>query len=66
LNRNQIIRSLAELIDAKVDLDHPDKVVLVQLFDDWVALSVVAPRETFSVAEVLTSSTRRPPALPAI
>jgi protein-L-isoaspartate(D-aspartate) O-methyltransferase len=51
----QVIRSLAELIDAPVDLSHPDKVVLVQLFDDWVAFSVVAPSETFSVVKVLAA-----------
>lgn len=53
LDPNQVIRSLAELIDAKVDLSHPDKVLLIQLFDDWVAFSVVAPSETFSVVKVL-------------
>jgi hypothetical protein len=33
-------------------VDRPDKVLLVQLFDDWVAFSVVAPGETFSVVKV--------------
>jgi hypothetical protein len=37
---------------------HPDKVLLVQLFDDWVAFSVVAPSETFSVVKVRAA---RPP-----
>jgi tRNA(Ser,Leu) C12 N-acetylase TAN1 len=58
LDASQIIRSLAELIDAKVDLRHPDKVVLVQLFNDRVAFSVVAPSETFSVVKMLAA---RPP-----
>jgi protein-L-isoaspartate(D-aspartate) O-methyltransferase len=49
LDPNEVIRSLAELIDARVDLSHPDRIVLVQLFDDRVAFSVVAPREMFSV-----------------
>lgn len=46
-----LIRSLAELIDAKVDLGHPDKMVLAQLFDSWVAFSIVAPNEVFSVVK---------------
>jgi protein-L-isoaspartate(D-aspartate) O-methyltransferase len=55
LDRDEVIRSLAELIDARVDLAHPDKVVLVQVFDDWVAFSIVAPGETFSVVKVLAA-----------
>jgi hypothetical protein len=35
--------------------DRPDKVLLVQLFDDWVAFAVVAPGETFSVVKVLAA-----------
>ena len=52
LDPSQLIRSLAELIDAKVDLGHPGKIVLVQLFADWVAFSVVAPSEMFSVVKM--------------
>jgi predicted phosphoribosyltransferase/tRNA(Ser,Leu) C12 N-acetylase TAN1 len=51
LDPSWLIRSLAELIDAKVDLSHPDKVVLAQLFDKWVAFSIVAPNEVFSVVK---------------
>jgi protein-L-isoaspartate(D-aspartate) O-methyltransferase len=46
-----LVRSLAEFIDAKVDLGHPDKVVLAQLFDSRVAFSIVAPDEVFSVVK---------------
>jgi len=59
LDRTEIIRSLADLIDSRVDLSHPDKVVLVQLFDDWVAFSVVAPSETFSVIKELAAPSPR-------
>jgi hypothetical protein len=34
-----------------VDLGHPDRVLLVQLFDDWVAFSVVAPADVLSVVK---------------
>jgi hypothetical protein len=55
LEPGQVIRSLAELIDARVDLARPDKTVLVQLFDDWVSFAVVAPSETFSVVKMLAT-----------
>jgi protein-L-isoaspartate(D-aspartate) O-methyltransferase len=56
-----VIRELADLVDARVDPSHPDKILLVQLFGDRVALSVVAPGETFSVDKVLAA----PPPPPA-
>jgi tRNA acetyltransferase TAN1 len=55
LDASEVVRTLAELIDARVDLGHPDKVVLVQLFADRVAFSVVAPGEIFSVVKVLAA-----------
>jgi tRNA(Ser,Leu) C12 N-acetylase TAN1 len=55
VDRREIIRALAELVDARVDLAHPDKVVLVQVFDDWVAVSVVAPSEIFSLVKALAA-----------
>jgi tRNA(Ser,Leu) C12 N-acetylase TAN1 len=55
LDPGEVIRALAELIDARVDLVHPDKVLLVQLFGDRVAFSLVAPREIFSVVKVLAA-----------
>jgi tRNA(Ser,Leu) C12 N-acetylase TAN1 len=45
-----VIEGLALLIEAKVDLAHPDKVLLIELFADRVALAVVTPAEILSVA----------------
>jgi protein-L-isoaspartate(D-aspartate) O-methyltransferase len=59
LDPREIVHALAKLIDARVDLHHPDKIVLVQLFDDWVALSVLAPDETFSVVKMLAAQSAR-------
>jgi len=61
LDPHLVIRSMAELVDARVDLTHPDKIVLVQLFDDWASFSVVAPSETLSV--VKTRAERPAPGL---
>jgi tRNA(Ser,Leu) C12 N-acetylase TAN1 len=45
----EVIFGLASLISAKVDLAHPDKILLVEIFDDRVALAVLTPSEVFSV-----------------
>jgi tRNA acetyltransferase TAN1 len=52
LSREEIIRSLAPLISAAVNLAHPDKVLLTELFGDSVALALLAPDEILSVATV--------------
>jgi tRNA(Ser,Leu) C12 N-acetylase TAN1 len=45
----EIIAELAGLIDGRVDLGHPDKILLIQVFAQNAALAVVTPEETFSV-----------------
>lgn len=55
LDPDQVVRSLAELIDARVNLSRPDKVLLVQLFGNRVAFSVVGPDDVFSVVRVLAA-----------
>jgi tRNA acetyltransferase TAN1 len=50
LDREEVIRSLAPLIPAAVNLIHPDKILLVELFGDLVALAVLAPHEILSCA----------------
>ena len=44
----EIIEALATLVDRKVDLGHPDKILRVELFADRAALAVVTSVETFS------------------
>lgn len=58
-----VIPALAELIPARVDLAHPDKILRVELFEERVAVSVLAPGDVFSVrkAMALTPSPARPP-----
>jgi protein-L-isoaspartate(D-aspartate) O-methyltransferase len=64
LDPTEVITSLATLIDARVDLNHPDKIVLVQLFDHRVSCSIVAPSEMLSVATVLAAARPAPAAAP--
>jgi hypothetical protein len=54
-----IVDGLADLVAARVDLVHPDKILMVQVFADAVALSVLAPADVFSVMAVTH------PAMPA-
>jgi tRNA(Ser,Leu) C12 N-acetylase TAN1 len=50
LRPEAVIQALALLVEAKVDLAHPDKILLIELFADRVALAVVTPAEILSVA----------------
>jgi len=49
-----IIKELAELINEKVDLKNPDKIVRIDIIGKYAAVSVLSPREIFS-------TTRLPP-----
>jgi tRNA(Ser,Leu) C12 N-acetylase TAN1 len=57
LDARETIVVLAALIDARVDLSHPDKILLVDIFDDRVALAVLAPWEVFSVVKAREAAT---------
>jgi tRNA acetyltransferase TAN1 len=52
LGREDVIRAVAPLVPAAVNLVHPDKILLVELFGDRVALAVLAPHEILSLATV--------------
>lgn len=49
-HRIEIIKALAELIEAKVDLTHPDKILRIDLIGRYAAISVLTPEEIFSFA----------------
>jgi len=51
LHSADIIKELASLIDEKVDLDNPDKIVRVELLGNNACISVVRPDEVFSAAK---------------
>jgi hypothetical protein len=57
-----IIEGLADLVSARVDLAHPDKTLLVEMFPGAAAVSVLAPADVFSV--MAAAHTARP-AMPA-
>lgn len=48
----QLIDAIADVVDRKVSLDSPDKVVLVQIFGEYTCVSVLAPAEVLSVPKL--------------
>jgi len=47
----EIIRELADLIDEKVDLENPEKILRVDIIGRYAGISVLTPQEVFSVAK---------------
>jgi len=47
----EIIRELAELIDEKVDLKEPDKILRIDIIGKYAGVSVLTPQDVFSVAK---------------
>jgi hypothetical protein len=46
----EIIAALVDLVDRKVDLTHPDKILLVEVFEHSAALAVLDAGATFTPA----------------
>jgi len=47
----EIIQELAELIDERVDLENPDKILRIDIIGKYAGFSVLAPKDIFSVAK---------------
>lgn len=45
-----IIRELAQLINEKVDLENPDKIVRIDIIGKYAGVSVLTPKDVFSVS----------------
>jgi putative phosphoribosyl transferase len=48
-HREDLVEALAELVPAPVDLDHPDRILRVDLLGEHAALSVVQPSDVLGV-----------------
>ena len=48
----QIIDAVADIVDRKVSLDAPDKIVLLQIFGEYTGISVVSPNDVLSVPKL--------------
>ena len=47
---SEVIAAVVDLVDRKIDLTHPSKILLIELFERDAALAVVSPAETLTTA----------------
>lgn len=52
----EVIRELADLIDEKVDLENPEKILRVDIIGRYSGISVLTPQEVFSVAKLYSNT----------
>jgi len=52
-HKDEIIRELAELINEKVDLKNPDKILRIDIIGKYAGISVLEPKDTFSTSKVI-------------
>jgi tRNA acetyltransferase TAN1 len=48
----ELIDAVADVVDRKVNLASPDKVVFIQVFGEYTGISVLAPREILSITKL--------------
>jgi tRNA acetyltransferase TAN1 len=58
LHKVDIIREVAELIDERVDLENPDKILRIELIGKHAGISVLKPYEIFSAIRTQSLMTR--------
>lgn len=47
-----LINAVAEVVERKVSLDNPDKIVLLQVFGEYTGVSVLVPDEIVSITKL--------------
>jgi len=52
-HKSEIISDLAELIDEKVDLKNPDKILRIEIIGKYAGMSILKSREVFSSVKLL-------------
>lgn len=48
----KLIDAIADAVDRKVNLDSPDKIVLVEVFGEYAGVSVISPDEIVSITKL--------------
>jgi tRNA(Ser,Leu) C12 N-acetylase TAN1 len=51
LHKEQIIEAIAPLLKGKVNLDFPKKILRIELFDKRASITLLKPKDVFSVAK---------------
>lgn len=52
----QLIDAIADLVDRKVNLATPDKIIFVQIFGEYTGVSVISPHEILSITRLKRAS----------
>lgn len=50
-HKDEIVRELAELINEKVDLKNPDKILRIDIICKYAGISVLDPKDVFSTSQ---------------
>lgn len=56
VSRKELIDTIASVVDRKVNLNSPDKIVQVEVLGEYTAMSVVTPAEILSILKIKRSS----------
>jgi len=48
----ELIDAIADAVDRQVDLDSPDKVVLLQIFGEYAGISIISPHDIISIQKL--------------
>ena len=51
-SEKELIGEIADAVDRKVSLDSPDKVVLLEIFGEYSAVSVISPNDIVSITKL--------------
>ncbi|MFX0096988.1 MAG: THUMP domain-containing protein, partial [Candidatus Hodarchaeota archaeon] len=51
IDRMTLIKAAADVIDRKVDLENPDKIVNIEIVGSWTGISVLNPNDVFSIGK---------------
>jgi len=55
-NDRELIDAIADAVDRKVNLDSPDRVVLLQIFGEYAGISVISPHDIISIQKLKRSA----------
>jgi len=51
-HKMDIIKEIAEIIDEKVDLENPDKILRIDIIGKYAGISLLEPKEIFSISKL--------------
>ena len=51
-SEKELINAIADAVDRKVNLDAPDKVVLLEIFGEYSGVSIISPNDIVSITKL--------------